>query len=45
MVVEVPCGGNKPYEVCGGFWVKDGADKRKAKRKVRLAYYCNGFDA
>lgn len=33
MVVKVPLGINKPYEAAGGFWVKDGADKRKALRE------------
>jgi predicted HTH transcriptional regulator len=33
MIVEVPLGNNKPYEAAGGFWVKDGADKRKAIRE------------
>lgn len=39
MVVEVPRGANKPYEACGGFWVKDGADKRKAKREELLRLF------
>ena len=39
MVVEVPRGGNKPYEAAGGFWVKDGADKRKAKREELLRLF------
>lgn len=33
LVVKVPMGSNKPYEASGGFWVKDGADKRKAQRE------------
>lgn len=47
MVVEVPRGGNKPYEAAGGFWVKDGADKRKAKREelLRLFQASGGFFA
>jgi ATP-dependent DNA helicase RecG len=33
MLLKVPRGMNKPYEAAGGFWVKDGADKRRAYRE------------
>lgn len=47
MIVDVPLGINKPYEVSGGFWVKDGADKRKAIREelVRLFRSSNSLFA
>lgn len=39
MVVDVPQGVNKPYEASEGFWVKDGADKRKARREELLRLF------